>query len=277
MKNTTHLGLNLPEPLIDNVDIGIINQNFEKLDTANIKYDKVITTQADFDSLVASDTWLNATSVLFVGEFAFDATNNNGNGILIPTTVKRISGTNKTKISILNLGPSGTTTYWGFGYNRSINSIASPVDNSVLDNINVEFSNAGTGSFVFGVLGFANVINCKCTHTGGTGSPVAAFGYCTNMIGCAGVSNKFSFYTCSNLVNCKADTSDSTDVGGRADGFVACKRLTNCTGSASNSGAGQAYVYFGCSYCSNCYADSYKTAIWGGVTTKRDDDSCMID
>ena len=60
-------------------------------------YDIVVKTQAEFEALIASPTWLDANSVALVGDGgALKFTS--GPGIIVPDTVERVDGYNKARV-----------------------------------------------------------------------------------------------------------------------------------------------------------------------------------
>lgn len=270
MKYTTNLNLKKPEGT-DFYNVNDFNENFDILDNAIFSfYDKIITTQAEFNALVSSPTWLGAKSVLFVGEFTYNA--DGGKGIIIPQTVKYISGTGKTKITVTNLG-----AMTAFGYWDEDNTLETYMPrNTYLVNMNIEFTlGYSPGSWYSAVTSFGNVVNCTVEYTGNKSWRAVAYQYCMNMANCKGESSLIAFRDCTSLVNCNGtiDASLSNNV----HAYAGCYSLTNCRAEVSNAGVGDGYGFSDCGNCSNCRATAVKTAIWTGTNTKRDDDSCDID
>lgn len=255
-----------------------------------ISYDYVVDSQAKFNSLVSSGTWLGVVNVLF-------ATNvTHTNQIVIPSTVQKIHGINGATITLVY---NSSTVAYGIRYSSAPTS----TDYEIMG-LRVEMTNNGTGIAV-GVRRCVNLINCtsitsgnigsrafedcayltNCTGTGTTYGNGAAEGFrdCSYLINCTGLGSSgisgagSGLFSCSYLINC---TGSGYGAGtGNGAGFVSCSNLTNCTGTGVNGpGGGSGWGFFNCSYSSGCVRGNRQpsTAIWGGTTTKRDDDSCQI-
>ena len=107
-------------------------------DLGNRPYDLVVRTQAQFEEMIASATWLDATSVALVGQFTYGAANNSG--IKVPSSVKQIHGFNGAKITITNFVYNGTTAKGGLWYDTRPTTL----DYSIRD-LEVDCTGTGTG------------------------------------------------------------------------------------------------------------------------------------
>ena len=135
--------------------------------------DKVIRTQAEFNNLIASPTWLGAQSVALVGEFTANA------GIIIPATVKQIHGFNGAKITVTADG-----TVYGLSY------AVRPEPDKGYEIRNLEVVCTGTDDG-YGFYNCTNLTNCI-----GTGTADGGYG--------------FGFAECSYCNGCKSGTTPST-------------------------------------------------------------------
>ena len=144
--------------------------------SAGIIYDQVIATQNDFETLIASPTWLDAKSVALVGQFTLSTADNSG--IKIPATVKIIHGFNSAKITVTNFLYNPSTAKGGLWYDTR----PTTPDYSIRD---LEVSCDGSNSIGFRYC--TNLTNCTGTGTG-TGALGMGYGfvYCTNLTNCTG-------------------------------------------------------------------------------------------
>ena len=203
-------------------------------------YDQVIRTQAEFDTMIESPTWLDAQSVALVGEFTATAS------IVIPATVKQIHGFNGAKITVT---ASGGTVY-GLSY-----AVRPDLDKGYeIRNLEVVCTGEGA-SYSYGFSNCSNLTNC-------TGTGTAGFGY------------GYGFSNCTNLTNCTGTGTGGSD--GSGYGFSNCTNLTNCTGTGTGI---YGYGFSNCSYCNGCKSGitPSTTSIWGGTNTKIDADSCEME
>ena len=176
-------------------------------------YDRVIRTQEEFEALIASEDWLGAKSVAFIGDggtLEFNA----DTSVTIPVNVKNIQGFNDAVIYMYD-----DTSINKFGYDTL------PTD----DSYSITDLKVISGTGLREAYGFYN---------------------CTNLINCIGLGNSpgatgYGFYNCTNLINCKG-RSDSPPATGY--GFYNCTNLVNCTGIHAETG----YGFQDCSYLSNC-------------------------
>ena len=190
-------------------------------------YSKVIRTQAEFEELIASETWLDAKSVALVGQFTLSTADNKG--INIPATVKQIHGFNSAKITITNFKFNVGTAKGGLWYD----TLPTTLDYSIRD-LEVDCTGTGAGNFGTGFYNCTNLTNCT-----GTGANVNGTGFynCTNLTNCTGTgtgtganANGRGFYNCTNLTNCTG-----TGTGTIAQGFYDCQNLKNCTGTGTGT------------------------------------------
>ncbi len=198
--------------------------NKEYVDSLSV-FDVVIRTQAEFQALIASPTWLGAVSVCFVGDGGtLKFTRSDGQGIKIPQTVKQIQGMNEAIIEVTNFSGNSTINKAALWYEKL----------------------PGADDYWIRDL----VVNCIGTSAG--------FGYsycnCTQLINCTGTSSAGSescgFCDCTKLTNCTGSGASNGDV---ACGFDGCTHLTNCIGSAtSTSSDGSAYGFCNCTQLTNC-------------------------
>lgn len=247
-------------------------------------YDVVVRTQDDFDSLIASSTWKNATSVCFIGNGGVSKfTKTDGVGIKIPSTVKNIYGINNPIIEVNNFVYNASTNKAVFYYQTL------PVsDDYCVEGISVYgigdtpilFLNCRNlrncyfmGSFsdtATGITGYSrcyNLINCSGQMNGaGSNSGNYGYSYCENLINCKGVFTVYNYYACeafSNckyLVNCDAQVRRAAPAGGV--GFSFCSYLVNCTGSAQAQSA--AYGFYYCNFLNNCSQSAFVSASTNG-------------
>lgn len=182
-------------------------------------YDVVIRTQAEFEALIASPTWLGAVSVCFVGDGGtLKFTRGDVNGIRIPQTVKQVHGMNNAVVEITG----DYSTQFAFGY-----ATLPTTDEYEVKNLTV-----------------------KCFWT-----PVA-FCNCRNLQSCVGTgvaTNGYGFSNCENIYGCSGVAESTMDSG--CSGFYQCKRLVNCVGSGTGTTPGYAsfdYGFYGCTQLVNC-------------------------
>ena len=174
-------------------------------------YDKVIRTQAEFDTLIASPTWLDAKSVCFIGDGGTLEFTSSGS-ITIPVNVKNIKGLNSAKI-----GGNGS-----FGYAE----LPTSNDYSISDLSVIIFSEDwGTG-----FLNCTNLVNCYANVYGSSSG--IGFYNCTNLVNCEGTGEGDptgeGFTYCKNLVNCNGQNSYFI-------GFNSCSYLSNCKGTTGGT------------------------------------------
>ncbi len=208
-------------------------------DGLSTPYDKVIRTQAEFNELIASPTWLGATSVALVGQFTLSTANNSG--IKIPATVKQIHGFNSAKITITNFVYNSSTAKGGLWYD----TLPTTLDYSICD------------------------LEVDCTGTDGSGR---GFYNCTNLTNCTGKGTGeygYGFFDCTKLTNCTGKGT-GTSYG---YGFYLCTNLTNCTGTGTATD-GSGYGFHSIEYASNCRDGGSKTDMWGGINYNIDVETC---
>ena len=215
-------------------------------------YDKVIKTQAEFEALIASDTWLGAVSVALVGQFTLSTANNSG--IKIPDTVKQIHGFNGAKITVTNFLWTNTSVKAGLWY-----STAPTTEDFSIRDLEV--------------------------YCGGEGY-VRAFGNCINLINCIGNSvavsygslhaYAYAFYKCKNIINCYGKgsgvgTNTGTGNNGYGYGFYQCDNIIRVKGrgigQSNTDGLGFGNALFEINRASICEDGGSTTAMWAGTNT----------
>lgn len=182
-------------------------------------YDLIIASQEDFDTMVASDDWLGATSVLFDGSNgAFTSSK-----LYVPDTVTTIVGRNDAAINAIIeyvTSKNGNSAY-------SISNITSYRFTNV-SNLN------NCTSYVF--MDCTNLTYCTAKN----GEP--GFYKCTNLISCTATNCSIAFDNCTYLTDCKV-TGPICDYG-----FWSCTTLTDCTVYIDCATAD----YYNCKDMTNC-------------------------
>jgi hypothetical protein len=198
-----------------------------------MRYDYVIDSQAKFDALVASGTWLGAKNVLFAVNVTRAAQTT------IPATVEKIHAINGATLTVTDL----TTGQYGFGY-------ATVPTDPKFEVRNFAVNATGTGS-IYGFHSCTQLTSCTGT---GIGSGVGFYS-CTQLTNCTGTGtgtgsgSGYGFNNCTQLTNC---TGTGTGSGyGSGYGFNNCTQLTNCTGTGIGTGTGPSagYGFYGCKKC----------------------------
>lgn len=208
----------------------------DKGDRGEPVFDVVIRSQAEFEALIASPTWLDAKSVCFVGDGGtLEFTRSDGLGVEVPLTVVQIQGLNSAKIRVINFVYNETSNKAAFWYNGNFG----PFPTSKRYNIS-DFC-------------------VKCESEGKS----VAFAHFPQMCNCYGNSftqggESRAFDTCGFLVNCSAEAFASN--GNLAYGFVGCYLMTNCYGSGSGLGSGNtSYGAYNCSKITNSICSGFNS------------------
>lgn len=244
------------------------------IDMLNGVYDVVIRTQAEFNQLIASPTWLNAVSVCFVGDGGTLKFISRGRGIKIPQTVKQIQGINVAIIEVTEFYFNPTNDKGGLWYD----TLPTANDYSIC-NITLNCtSQVGPGVRSNGFCNCAQLLNCTGTGIGGTEAGTGVgFSNCTGLINCTGfgaaalsasAGTGMGFLGCTKLINCTG-TGKSTGNVGFGVGFEDCTQLTNCAGTGISTGTGSGYGFYNCSYLTGYKqgASASTTALLGGKNT----------
>jgi len=256
------------------------------------EYDQVIRTQAQFETLIASSTWLGAVSVCFIGDGGtLKFTRSDGTGILIPATVKQIQGINSATIEVTSFVYNSSTNKGGLWYA----TLPTTDDYSIKDLI-VNCAGTGAHGYGYGFHSCTQIANCigtgtcgddygygygfhsctqitNCTGTcAGTGTYGQGYGFysCIQLTNCTGTGTGASsgkgFYSCIQLTNCTGTGTGASS----GYGFGACIQLTNCTGTGTGGSTG--YGFYICHYLSNCKAGAASSqSLLGGSNTQVDD------
>ncbi len=212
----------------------------------NNLYSLTISTQEQFEELLASDTWLGATSIAFVGDGGLTSfVREDGAAVVVPTNVKVVDFFNEAHIHVKNFlfAVSGTGCFCyatlppeNEGYSMSNVRVTgeSGASNSITTLRNVRNVNGATIKTIStstsgGSYGAQNIINC--TNLDITVTSTAAISY----IG-------LGLYNCSNI---KATITATVTAYGLASS-QACSNIT-----ATLTGATQVRAFNSCSECSN--------------------------
>ncbi len=253
---TTSITLNDTTYTVDdsgNIDLGEISGGAASV------FDLVIRTQAEFEAMYASSTWLDAKSVCFIGDGgSLEFTRSDGSGLKIPQTVMNLQGLNGAKINVTN-----------FSYNESTNKAAlwyatqPEVGTGYwIDGLEVECAGIGQG---YGFYSCTQLTNCTGT---GTGSGYGLYN-CTQLTNCTGNGTGsfggwgYGFYGCIQLTNCTGTGTNSSS-SGQGYGFHSCTQLTNCTGTGTGTGDGQGNGFYNCTQLTNCTGTGTGTGEVGG-------------
>lgn len=191
-------------------------------------FDYVVSSQAKFNTLIGSSTWLGARSVVFLCDV--DAQSRT---VTLPSTVQQIEGLNH---SIKNC--------CDFGYN----SLPALVDRSRMYIRNLHFysSDDVPSESPSGIHNCVNLYNITYKMNASAGSNVhnttlAVFDCCENLINCYG---SFEYLS--------GDTTDK-----HLTVYSSCTELTNCYGSTACfdlSTASTCVVFNGCTLLKKCHA-----------------------
>lgn len=270
--------------------IDIILSDIETLklsvDEAQV-YDKVIRTQSEFETLIASPTWLGAVSVCFIGDGGtLKFTKSDGQGIKIPQTVKQIKGINSATIEVTNF-VSNSSNMGGLWYatlptttDYSIDNIVVNCTGSINENtygfVNctqlTNCTGVGTGDYSYGFYNCTQLTNCTGVGTTNSGR---GFHSCTQLTNCTGVGSgynySYGFDDCTQLTNC-IGTGSGSGYGYGGHGFRNCTQLTNCTGTGTGTGSSEGYGFYDCKYLNGCKpSDTPSTSgLLGGTNTQVD-------
>ena len=224
-------------------------------------YDRVIRTQAEFETLIASENWLGAKSVAFVGQFTLSTQNNSG--IKVPSTVKQIHGFNSAKITVTNFVYNATTAPAILRYE----TLPSTNDYSI-SHLEISCNSVIT-------KGFANFVNLICCTLNSEGWSCDGFYNCVNLVNCLSDANATGgargFVYCSNIINCESKAFATE--GGNAFAFDHCSNITNCKGKGV-AVEGGGHAFYDCSYAVNCQDDGSSASMWGGTNKGIDIETC---
>lgn len=205
-------------------DLRDIKETVKNAENAN--FDKIISTQTEFEALIASPTWLSAKSVLFNGNNgAFTLSTIDNSGIKIPLTVYTIKGINNATITITNFLYNETTANSGLWYETLQTNDEYSIDNLTL-NVN--------GNVAYGFNHCYKLANCISNSNG--------------------TSTGIGFSTCNKLINCTSTGNGATN----GIGFNNCDILTNCTGNNTVSGSNYSYGFYSCNQLINCTGNGVK-------------------
>jgi len=236
-------------------------------------FDVIITTQSQFDNLIANEFWNNASSVLFNGEFISQ------NHIRIPDNVKRVSGGNTTTITFPNLRLCDSTNLGALFRNSYNPDCAASIDGLEIIVTNGEIDSMSNSGDIFGFVNLYNVNNCKAEINllDSEFFPITfnCFENCYKLTNCSAIlhvnaasnahhqfGNYYGFSNCKYLTNCQSVGNCGTNYQ-FLRGFVNCLMLLNCEALMTNtvidgptvSGvSGGTHGFFYCERLSNCSA-----------------------
>lgn len=237
-------------------------------------YDKVIRTQAEFEALIASPTWLNAVSVCFIGNGGtLKFTRSDGLGCKIPQTVKQIQGMNSAMIVVSNFVYNESTNKAGLWYET-----IPTTDDYCVNCISVRCSGVAQLDKCHGIANCHQLSNCAGTSYNVNYADCFGFNKCTRLSHCTGFGTGFGhgygFYDCTMLTNCVGKGYDSKPTGaaGRGSAFVLCTQITNCTGHGIGPLVGAGFE--DCTYLTNCIGAGNGTSTADGFSYGRGFVSC---
>lgn len=185
---------------------------------ANI-YDKVITTQEEFDELISSDTWLGYKTIGLACDVEITAP------IVIPETVRTFEGAGGTRIISVSLtNESYAKTYY-------LSTTGNVAVNNIDFNFNLDEELSGGIVHLYGVKGIQHIKNCRAMLYENVKQKsfgfLNAFTECRNMFECdarqgGAIYQPFviSCSNCSQLYGCK--------ISGNNGRFSACKDMYGC-------------------------------------------------
>lgn len=234
-----------------------------------ISYDYIVDSQAKFNTLVASGTWLGAKNVLFKVNVTRTGQ------ITIPGTVEKIHAINNAEITFTGI----TASQYCLGY-----ATAPTTPNYEIIGLRINTSSSLDAATIYGFKNCINLKNCyaSVTKTAGSGEAVG-FWYCYRLTNCLGIgigatNSGSGFRNCHQLINCEAPVYS----GGY--GFLYCFKLTNCKSEAVMSGEGcynscdqltnctgannGAVIYANIGYAGFCTYTGTPAAAWGGTNLK---------
>jgi len=213
-----------------------------------MKYDYIVNSQAKFDALVASGTWLGAKNVLFTTNVTRAAQTT------IPATVEKIHTINGAVLTVTGL----TTGQYGIGYATRPTDLKFEVKG-----LNVSASGTGV---IYAFKNCTQLTSCTGTGASSNGDGIG-FTNCTQLTSCTGTgtgtNNGIGFTNCTQLTSCTG-----TGTGGTYGiGFNGCAQLTICAGVGTGSTSGCGYI--NCAYAGFCRKSaSSTTSTWGGSNIK---------
>lgn len=157
-------------------------------DLINKPYDAIITTQTEFETLIASSDWLGAKSVAFIGDggnLVFEVSDT----ITIPQTVMQIQGFNN---AIIKITP--TSSYYGMWYSTK------PTGSGYsINDLKIIISG---GTYAYGLARAINItkVYVQDEETSSTYERVG-FLSCDKVIDCTAVVPTYGFSCCSYGIN----------------------------------------------------------------------------
>ena len=258
-----------------------IERTYKELEESNSSggvFDVVIRTQEEFETLIASSTWLGAKSVCFVGDGGtLKFTRNDGYGITIPNTVFNINGVNNAIINVVDVvGTDDNFNLYAFGYDMVDDSM---FDMRLLDGIvpyhidGISIVCNSVSGHINGFFTCANMTNCNCT--------VVSAGYaccydkcmsvcrCNAMVQASNNKQADAFYECVTITDCFAVATSN----GESYGMRYCSFVDNCIAVAVSSNS-VGYGVYGCDMILNCYVCGQGTTGYGLFACARVNNVC---
>lgn len=221
---------------------------FEAYMEAHKGYDYVIASQADFDAMIADETWFGAESILFLCDVRASGDTFSQTTITIPDFVKYIEGLHHT-ISYCS----------GFGY-ESVPDSSDITNLKGIRNLKIYNSNA-SGSQVYGFKNCINLYGCEVSLSSPCPS-IICFDNCNNLTNCfgwvqSGSSASYSnvnikvFNKCSNLTHCTCQNSYANENTAGYYVFYECTNLNDCICYQRENNYGYS-VFYKCDYLYGC-------------------------
>lgn len=229
-------------------------------------YDTIISTQEEFEAWYAeldARTYAGSSVLILGGTYR----RSDGKGLHLPDTLKQLHGLGEVKIILY--GATGT---------RGIFYDTLPIGKEYSIK-NIYLSCSGDTLNLNSISGFekcTNINNCTCKATGGyrTGSQMAitkGFINCSNLINCKAETSSLGtssddiestgFYNCNNLIGCESNSSGYN----YGCAFDNCKDLTMCVGVGSSTY--NCYGFYSCTNLAGCNGSSMGPSQYGTKNT----------
>lgn len=176
-------------------------------------YDRIVRTQTEFESLIASPDWLGAESVAFKGTFV-----KSGDGIKVSAGVRTIVGLDGAVIKIQN--HTNANYQGGFGYG------ALPGKGASVRGLTVEIESAAHKVNAF--YRCRNLENCRAVLRQ-TGGGSAGYGECADIHACTAETAEGTGFNTAGFQNCKRlRMCEALITGETCDGYRDSEDLTSC-------------------------------------------------
>ena len=224
-------------------------------------YDYVVASQSDFDTMIASETWFDAKSVLFLCNV-----NGNEKDIVVPPNVLEIEGLNH-----------GIGLCSSFGYA----SLPDDIKSARMYIRNLHFNNSNYGAMGHGTVNAKGIHHCvnlynvtnrlSASDTVNSAQETIAFNSCRNLTNCFGYFGQSHgsstdiklvvYQNCSNLESCYGKTTFFEGANNGCAIFEDCTNLKNCNAILDHDSGTtvSSPLFVNCSYLFNCYIKSSYT------------------